>query len=164
MPLSGGLLLRTCMHIYPCFVTRHLHVQHFLSFQVEHLCVLGAIQVHLARAEVLHGEAHNAKADVYAAAFLIYQIFAQLNISSRFLTEGDAKTFAYQAAAGQRPPFPERFGPKLRALIAAGWAAEAVDRPTAPQLLQQVLDMEASPEGAAMLDAPRRSKRGLCCL
>jgi hypothetical protein len=96
--------------------------------------------------EVFRGHPYNAKVDVFAAAILIYQLFAQINITSQFQNEVDAYNFAQRMCNGHRPRMPQKFPPKLRELLEAGWHEDPNQRPTASQLLSNLKRFEQSEE------------------
>jgi Protein tyrosine and serine/threonine kinase len=100
--------------------------------------------------QVFRGEAYNAKADIFSLSVIIFQIFAQLNISSRFQSEIDAYNFAQRVANGHRPAFPQRFPPALCAMLEAGWSEDPAERPTAAQLLAKLKTFGASAEYAKL--------------
>jgi hypothetical protein len=112
--------------------------------------------------QVFREEAYNAKVDIFAAALMLYQIFAQNSISSAFQTESDAYAFAQRVTNGYRPPHPKKFPPKLVELLDASWAESPVQRPTAVQMLAQLRHFEKSSEWAEMTGV-KGGRRGVCC-
>ena len=112
--------------------------------------------------QVFRGEPYNAKVDIFSVALIIFQIFAQLNISSRFETEVDAYNFAQRMANGHRPAFPERFPSKICTMLQAAWSEDPAERPTAAQLLRQMTAFGKSQEFAAMAGKHRGGAK-LCC-
>lgn len=111
--------------------------------------------------QVFREEPYNAKVDIFAAALMLYQIFAQLNISSNFDDESDAYAFAQRVANGHRPPFPKKFPQALQDLLESAWHESPQDRPTAVQLLAHLRAFERSSDWATMLGV--RKRKAACC-
>lgn len=103
---------------------------------------------------------YNAKIDVFAATLIIYQVFAQLNVSSQFQNEVDAFNFAQRVANGHRPQMPRKFPKKLRDLLDAGWAELPEDRPTAAQLLARLRRFQ---ESDAFQEIAGHDRSRCCC-
>ena len=96
--------------------------------------------------EVTRSKPYNEKADIFSLGVVLYQLFARQTFSAilLLLSRGepvDCEIYAEKVARGYRVPISSRWPEAVRELIAACWAQEAADRPSAADVAAQLAQL-----------------------